>query len=98
MYYNADRASSSGYWFKKFGEEADAFRSSGNMEYGMLRYAQVLLTYAEAKIMKDEIDDSAKDVINQIRERAGPDMEHAYATLAKYDGDTPEHWVGLMRR
>src|SRR5690625_380317 len=97
MYYNADRASSSGYWFKKFVDEADAFRSSGNMEYGMLRYAEVLLTYAEAKIMKDEIDDSVKDVINQIRERAGLDMEHADVTLPKYDAYTQEDWIELIR-
>lgn len=97
MYYNADRASSSGYWFKKFVDEADAFRGSGNMEYGMLRYAEVLLTYAEAKIMKDEIDDSVKDLINQIRERAGLDMEHADVTLPKYDGYTQDDWIELIR-
>ncbi len=35
-----------------------------------LRYAEVLLTYAEAKIEADDIDKSVLDAINQVRARA----------------------------
>lgn len=97
MYYNTERGSGSGYWFKKFVDEADAFRSAGNMEYGMLRYAEVLLTYAEAKIMMDDIDDSVKDAINQIRQRAGLDMDHADVTLPKYSSYSQNDWIELIR-
>lgn len=36
----------------------------------VMRYAEVLLIYAEAKIELDEIDDSVLDAINQVRARA----------------------------
>ncbi|MBY5959507.1 RagB/SusD family nutrient uptake outer membrane protein [Membranicola marinus] len=97
MFHNVERGSRSGYWFKKFVDEADAFRSSGNMEYGLLRYAEVLLTYAEAKIMKNEIDDSVKEAINMIRERAGLDMDYADVTLPKYDAYSQNDWIELIR-
>ena len=67
MHYEKVRGSKSGYWFKKFVDEADAFRTGGNMHFGLLRYAEVLLTYAEAKIMLNDVDELAKDCINQVR-------------------------------
>lgn len=97
MYYENTRASRSGYWFQKFVDEADAFRSSGSMEYGLLRYAEVLLSYAEAKIMMNQIDTSAKDAINQVRERAGLDMEFADVTLPKYNAYSQQEWIELIR-
>ena len=97
MYYEKTRASRSGYWFKKFVDEADAFRNRGTMEYGLLRYAEVLLTYAEAKIMMNDIDASAKDAINQIRKRAGLDMDFADVTLPKYSAYTQQDWIKLIR-
>lgn len=39
-------------------------------DYVMMRYADVLLMYAEAKIELGEIDDSVVDAINQVRARA----------------------------
>lgn len=36
----------------------------------LIRYAEVLLTYAEAKIEANEIDDSVLDAINKVRARA----------------------------
>src|SRR5690606_5182171 len=36
----------------------------------IMRYADVLLMYAEAKIELNEIDDSALEAINQVRARA----------------------------
>lgn len=97
MYYQNQRASASGYWFRKFVDESDAFKTSGNMEFGLLRYAEVLLTYAEAKIMMNDIDDLAKWCINQVRERAGLDMSVADVTMAPYSGYTQQQWIDLIR-
>ncbi len=97
MYFEKERASSSGYWFKKFVDEADAFKGSGNMEFGLLRYAEVLLTYAEAKIMLNEVDNLAKSAINQVRSRAGLDMNFADVTLPKYGSYSQDQWINLIR-
>lgn len=99
MFYENQRASSSGYWFRKFVSEADAFKSGGkgNMEFAFLRYAEVLLTYAEAKIMQNQVDALAKSCINQIRERAGLDMTVADVTLPEYDSYTQQQWIDLIR-
>lgn len=97
MYYENERASKSGYWFKKFVDEADAFKGSGNMEYGLLRYAEVLLTYAEAKIMLNDVDALAKSCINQVRVRAGLDMSVADVTLPAYASFSQQQWIDLIR-
>ncbi|MEX0928049.1 MAG: RagB/SusD family nutrient uptake outer membrane protein [Balneolales bacterium] len=97
MFHENTRASSSGYWFRKYVSEDDAFRNGGSFEYGILRYAEVLLSYAEAKIMLNEIDDVTKGYINQIRERAGLDMTEADVTLPYYDSYTQEDWIDLIR-
>ncbi|MCW9707797.1 RagB/SusD family nutrient uptake outer membrane protein [Fodinibius salsisoli] len=97
MFYEKERASASGYWFKKFVSEADAFKSGGNFEYGLIRYAEVLLTYAEAKIMLNDIDALAKKSINRVRKRAGLDMTEADVTLPRYSSYTQEQWIDLIR-
>lgn len=94
MYFENQRSSKSGYWFKKFVDETDAFRSGGNMHFPLLRYAEVLLTYAEAKIMMNNIDDLAKDCINQLRRRAKLDMTVADVNLTS---KTQQQWVELIR-
>jgi len=97
MFYENERASKSGYWFLKFVDDADAFKSGGTMEYGMLRYAEVLLTYAEAKIMLNDVDELAKSCINQVRARAGLDMTVADVTLAPYSSYNQQQWIDLIR-
>lgn len=99
MFHELTRASASGYWFRKFVDEADAFRgaSQGNMDFPLLRYAEVLLTYAEAKIMQNQIDDEVKDIINQIRDRAGLDMTMADVTLPYYSNFSQQDWIELIR-
>ncbi|MFV0266552.1 MAG: RagB/SusD family nutrient uptake outer membrane protein [Draconibacterium sp.] len=97
MYYEKTRASKSGYWFRKFVSEADAFKSSGKFEFGLLRYAEVLLTYAEAKIMLNDVDALAKSCINQVRQRAGLDMTEADVTLPKYSTYNQQDWIELIR-
>ena len=46
--------------------------------FPVLRYAEVLLSYAEAKIELNQIDASMYDAINQVRTRAGmPNVDEA---------------------
>lgn len=97
MYHELERASSSGYWFKRFVDEADSFKSVRNTEYGLLRYADVLLTYAEAKIMMDHVDDLTLNYINQIRGKAGLDMAQADVILTKYRAYTQQDCIELFR-
>lgn len=94
MYYLAERASRTGYWFRKFVDPSDAFKGSGNMDFPLLRYAEVLLSYAEAKIMLNDVDDLAKECINKIRNRAGLDMSVADVTLTQR---SQEEWIELIR-
>ncbi|MDR0792924.1 MAG: RagB/SusD family nutrient uptake outer membrane protein [Chitinophagaceae bacterium] len=51
----------------------------------LIRYAEILLTYAEAKIELNQIDNSVYDAINQVRLRAGlPAVDQTvYATQTK---------------
>lgn len=68
---NKDMASFTGLMLKKWLDE----NSLQNGYYGeqdiiILRYADVLLMYAEAKIEKGDIDQSVLDAINKVRERA----------------------------
>ncbi len=58
----------------------------------LIRYAEVLLTYAEAKIELNQIDNSVYDAIDQVRLRAGlPAVDHS-----KYS--TQEQMRELVRR
>ena len=40
----------------------------------LIRYAEVLLTYAEAKIEANQIDESVVDAINEVRQREDVNM------------------------
>ncbi len=59
---------------------ADLYKAGLNIP--LIRYAEVLLTYAEAKIEANQIDNSVYDAIDEVRSRAGmPDVDKAkYAT------------------
>ncbi len=65
-----------GYFWKKFSDEptlkGETGLWSGAAEHPviLMRYAEVLLTYAEAKIESGDIDSSVLDAINAVRERA----------------------------
>ena len=65
-------ASFTGYLWKKYTSEVDlpANRSNSELNFILMRYAEVLLTYAEAKIELGQIDDSVLDAINAVRARA----------------------------
>lgn len=74
-YKKADNASKSGYNFRKYIGAYDAnpdgdYWNSGGDVY-VFRYAEVLLTIAEAKNELGQIDNELYDVIDQVRQRAG---------------------------
>lgn len=46
----------------------------------LIRYAEVLLTYAEAKIKAGQIDQSVLDAINKVRSRESVNMPHVTTT------------------
>jgi hypothetical protein len=63
-------ASFSGYVWKKYTymEDAEAL-SKSTVSFIMLRYAEVLLIYAEAKIKAGQIDQSVYEALNSVRGR-----------------------------
>lgn len=72
---NTYLATSLGYNIKKYINKEDyADPSNCGINIILLRYAEVLLTYAEAKIELNEIDDSVLDAINQVRRRPDVNM------------------------
>ncbi|MCA0231096.1 MAG: RagB/SusD family nutrient uptake outer membrane protein [Bacteroidetes bacterium] len=68
---NTYLATSTGFVLKKYINKED-LTTGGNcgINIVLLRYAEVLLTYAEAKIELNQIDATVYDAINQIRQRA----------------------------
>lgn len=64
----------SGYFWKKFSDEPFLMGEGSPLESEqpiyLIRFAEVLLNYAEAKIEAGTIDASVLDAINQVRERA----------------------------
>ena len=65
-------ASFTGYLWKKYTSEDDlpVNRSNSELNFILMRYAEVLLTYAEAKIELGQIDASVLEAINEVRARA----------------------------
>ncbi len=68
-------ATATGYYQQKFFDPGDDMRgttawNSGH-DWPVLRYAEVLLTYAEARMEQGKIDATTYDIIDDIRERVG---------------------------
>ena len=59
-----------GYMWRKFSNDTIESVSASTVHFPILRYAEVLLTYAEAKIELGELDNSVYDAINQVRNRS----------------------------
>lgn len=75
---DADNATHTGMNFKKFYTDLSEYDNIWSCErnFPLFRYAEVLLSYAEAKVEKGDIDASVYDAINQVRRRAGmPDVD-----------------------
>lgn len=78
-----NNASFTGYYYKKYFPNVvngQYYNNSFNNEI-LIRYAEVLLTYAEAKIELGQIDQSVYDAINLVRQRAGVGQPAATAVL-----------------
>ncbi|MCB0634257.1 MAG: RagB/SusD family nutrient uptake outer membrane protein [Lewinella sp.] len=71
-----------GYLFKKYTDEPRQLERNGNSELDImiLRYAEVLLTYAEAKIELNQIDDSVLEAINRVRARGYGEVPYTDVT------------------
>ena len=83
---NTYLATSLGYNVKKYINKEDYEDPSNcGINIILLRYAEVLLTYAEAKIEMNEIDDSVLDAINQIRTRPDVNMPPVTAGLSQQE-------------
>lgn len=64
-----------GYLWKKYNHFTDEASSQATYNILMMRYAEVLLTYAEAKIELNELEASVYSAINEVRARVGmPDI------------------------
>lgn len=77
-------ASTTGFGFAKY-VNADDIATPSNCGINLIyiRYAEVLLTYAEAKIELNQIDASVLDAINQVRSRSDVDMPPVPAGLSQ---------------
>ncbi len=67
-----------GYNFRKLVDATFTVSHDGGQDFPLIRYAEILLTYAEAKNEVSGTDQSVYDALNQIRNRAGmPDVDQA---------------------
>lgn len=76
-----NQQSQTGYSWKKLVVPADAVALEGDLDYIIIRYAEVLLNYAEATYeLSNSISDSDLDIsINELRRRVGmPDLTNAF--------------------
>ena len=65
----------SGFLWRKYTDELDRpDRTKSELNTILIRYAEVLLNYVEAKVELGEIDDSVYDAINEIRQRPNVNM------------------------
>lgn len=68
-------ATYTGYCWRKYTDMTDKDdRSNSEINAILIRYAEVLLIYAEAKIEANQIDQSVYDAINAVRQRPGVNM------------------------
>lgn len=83
-------ATATGYYQQKWLDPTVDPQSDGwNMgkDWHVIRYAEVLLTYAEAKNEIAGLDASAFDAVNQVRRRVGmPDLQNSDASKPTYCG------------
>jgi len=68
-------ASFSGLCWRKYTDKKDfAFINDSELNIILIRYAEVLLNYAEAKIEAGSVDQSVLDAINKVRQRPSVEM------------------------
>lgn len=64
-------ASFSGYAWRKYADPTEEDDTKSDINPIVIRYAEVLLNYAEAKIEANSVDESVYTAINKVRIRAG---------------------------
>ncbi len=64
-------ASYSGYCWRKYADPTEEHPNNSDINPIVIRYAEVLLNYAEAKIEGNQVDESVYTAINKVRQRAG---------------------------
>jgi starch-binding outer membrane protein, SusD/RagB family len=96
---NTYLASGTGYGLKKYINTEDfANPSNSGINIILVRYAEVLLTYAEAKTELNQIDQSVLSAVNLVRQRADvnlPALSGSYTQLALRDIIRRERTVEL---
>ncbi len=93
-------SSQSGYYVRKFLDNTSVSNNLIQAESNviLIRYAEVLLTYAEAKIEANSIDQSVYDAINSLRARAyGVDIQETTKYPA-VTGGTQTELRDILRR
>lgn len=81
-----------GHFFKKFVTPDELVdRQWGPIDYPVIRYADVLLMFAEARNENSGLDNQVLDAINEVRARAGiAELQNVNASEPTYVGSTEE--------
>lgn len=88
-------STATGYNIRKYVDEEDYTNpSNSGLNIMLIRYAEVLLTYAEAKIELGEIDQTVYDAINEVRQRESVDLPAITPEMASTANELRE----LIRR
>jgi hypothetical protein len=81
-------ATATGYYHQKYLDPSIDPSSGGwsmGKDWHIIRYAEVLLTYAEAKNETTGLDATAFEAVNRVRRRVGlPDLQNTNASLPTY--------------
>lgn len=64
-------ASFAGYCWRKYADPTEEHATRSDINPIIMRYAEVLLNYAEAKLEANQLDASAYEAINKLRRRVG---------------------------
>ena len=87
-------ATATGYYQQKWLDPSIDPQSTGwdmGKDWHVIRFAEVLLTYAEAKNETTPLDDSAFEAVNRVRRRAGiPELQKTDASKPTYCGTQDE--------
>lgn len=68
-------ATFSGYCWRKYTDEVREYKNASELNIMLVRYAEILLMYAEAKIELNQIDETVYSAINKVRKRVNmPDV------------------------
>ncbi len=76
-------ASFSGYCWRKYADPTETHTTRSDINPIVIRYAEVLLNYAEAKIESNQADASVYTAINKIRQRVGMPVITQGKTIAQ---------------